>query len=35
MPLKLPILTGAFGSTDVARINWEGLATGQPSQAYP
>jgi hypothetical protein len=28
MPLKLPILTGAFGSTDVARINWEGLATG-------
>src|SRR5512147_1809187 len=28
MPLKLPILTGAFGSTDVARINWEGLAAG-------
>ncbi|MDQ1280907.1 MAG: hypothetical protein QG670_2170, partial [Thermoproteota archaeon] len=26
--LKLPILTGAFGSTDVARINWEGLAIG-------
>jgi hypothetical protein len=28
IPLKLPILTGAFGSTDVARVNWEGLATG-------
>jgi hypothetical protein len=28
MPLKLPILTGAFGSTDVARINWDGLASG-------
>jgi hypothetical protein len=28
MPLKLPILTGAFGSTDVARVNWEGLAVG-------
>src|SRR3990170_1761072 len=28
IPLKLPILTGAFGSTDVARLNWEGLAVG-------
>jgi hypothetical protein len=28
IPLKLPILTGAFGSTDVARLNWDGLATG-------
>jgi hypothetical protein len=28
MPLKLPVLTGAFGSTEVARVNWEGLATG-------
>jgi len=28
MPLKLPILTGAFGSTEVARVNWEGLAAG-------
>jgi hypothetical protein len=28
MPLKLPILTGAFGSTDVARINWDGLSIG-------
>jgi len=28
IPLKIPILTGAFGSTDVARLNWEGLATG-------
>ncbi len=26
--LKLPILTGAFGSTDVARVNWDGLAIG-------
>jgi hypothetical protein len=28
IPLKLPILTGAFGSTEVARLNWEGLAIG-------
>lgn len=28
MPLKLPILTGAFGSTDVAALNWGGLAAG-------
>src|SRR5512136_967407 len=28
LPLKLPILTGAFGSTDVARLNWDGLAIG-------
>ncbi|MEM2103318.1 MAG: glutamate synthase-related protein [Candidatus Bathyarchaeia archaeon] len=28
VPLKLPILCGAFGSTDVARLNWEGLAIG-------
>jgi glutamate synthase domain-containing protein 2 len=28
IPLKLPIMTGAFGSTEVARINWEGLAIG-------
>jgi hypothetical protein len=28
IPLKIPILTGAFGSTDVAQINWEGLAVG-------
>ena len=28
VPLKIPILTGAFGSTEVARINWEGLAIG-------
>jgi len=28
IPLKVPILTGAFGSTDVARLNWEGLAIG-------
>jgi len=28
VPLKVPILTGAFGSTEVARLNWEGLAIG-------
>lgn len=28
MHLKLPILTGAFGSTEVARLNWDGLAIG-------
>jgi glutamate synthase domain-containing protein 2 len=28
IPLKVPILTGAFGSTEVARLNWEGLAVG-------
>ncbi|MEM3018367.1 MAG: hypothetical protein QXO25_05760 [Candidatus Bathyarchaeia archaeon] len=28
IPLKVPILCGAFGSTDVARLNWEGLAVG-------
>jgi glutamate synthase domain-containing protein 2 len=28
IPLKLPVLTGAFGSTDVARTHWEGLAIG-------
>ncbi|MEM3386922.1 MAG: glutamate synthase-related protein [Nitrososphaerales archaeon] len=26
--LKLPIVLGAFGSTDVARVNWDGLAIG-------
>lgn len=28
IPLKLPIVTGAFGSTEVGRRNWEGLAIG-------
>ncbi len=28
IPLKLPILIGAYGSTDVARVNWQGLAKG-------
>jgi len=28
IPLKVPILTGAFGSTEVARLNWDGLAVG-------
>jgi len=26
--LKLPVLIGAYGSTDVARLNWDGLAIG-------
>lgn len=26
IPLKIPVLTGAFGSTEVARLNWDGLA---------
>lgn len=26
--LKLPILIGAYGSTDVARVHWSGLAVG-------
>ncbi len=26
--LKLPIFTGALGSTDIAKDNWEGLASG-------
>ena len=28
MPLKLSIVIGAYGSTEVARVNWEGLAVG-------
>jgi len=28
IPLKVPVLTGAFGSTEVARRNWDGLAIG-------
>jgi len=28
VPLKLPIMTGAFGSTEVARVNWDALAIG-------
>jgi len=28
IPLKLPIVTGAFGSTEVAKVNWDGLAIG-------
>jgi isopentenyl diphosphate isomerase/L-lactate dehydrogenase-like FMN-dependent dehydrogenase len=28
IPLKMPILIGAYGSTEVARVNWEGLAIG-------
>ncbi|HID18059.1 TPA: FMN-binding glutamate synthase family protein [Candidatus Bathyarchaeota archaeon] len=26
--LKLPVIIGAYGSTDVAKVNWEGLAKG-------
>lgn len=26
--LDLPVFTGALGSTDIARVNWEGLAAG-------
>lgn len=28
IPLKLPVLIGAYGSTEVARVNWDGLAIG-------
>jgi hypothetical protein len=28
IPLRIPVLTGAFGSTDVARLNWAGLGIG-------
>jgi len=28
IPLKMPVVIGAYGSTDVARLNWEGLAIG-------
>jgi len=28
IPLKIPMFIGAFGSTEVARLNWPGLAIG-------
>ncbi len=28
VPLKVPIIAGAFGSTAVAKVNWDGLAVG-------
>jgi hypothetical protein len=28
IPLKLPVLNGAFGSTMVGKLNWEGIAIG-------
>ena len=28
IPLKIPVMIGAYGSTDVARLNWDGLAMG-------
>lgn len=32
---KLPIITGALGSTDVARNNWEGMAIGAAISGFP
>jgi len=28
IPIKMPVLIGAYGSTEVARVNWKGLAIG-------
>lgn len=28
IPLRIPVLIGAYGSTEVARLNWDGLAIG-------
>jgi glutamate synthase domain-containing protein 2 len=28
IPLRIPVMIGAYGSTDVARVNWDGLAIG-------
>ncbi|NWG09073.1 MAG: FMN-binding glutamate synthase family protein [Nitrososphaerales archaeon] len=28
VPLRMPVVIGAYGSTEVARLNWEGLAIG-------
>lgn len=28
IPLKIPVMIGAYGSTEVARVNWDGLAIG-------
>lgn len=28
IPLRIPIMIGAYGSTEVARVNWDGLAIG-------
>jgi len=28
VPLKVPVITGAFGSTAVAKLNWDSLAAG-------
>ena len=28
IPMKVPVMTGALGSTEVARVNWDGLAIG-------
>jgi len=28
IPMKLPVFTGALGSTEIARVNWEGTSIG-------
>jgi hypothetical protein len=28
IPIKIPIIIGAYGSTEVARVNWDSLAIG-------
>jgi glutamate synthase domain-containing protein 2 len=28
IPMKVPVFTGALGSTEIARVNWEGTAIG-------
>jgi hypothetical protein len=28
IPMKVPVMTGALGSTEVARVNWDGLSIG-------
>ncbi|MEM2568756.1 MAG: FMN-binding glutamate synthase family protein, partial [Candidatus Bathyarchaeia archaeon] len=28
IPLKIPVIIGAYGSTEVARVNWDSLAIG-------
>jgi hypothetical protein len=35
VPCKIPIITGALGSTDVARDNWEGMAIGAAISGFP
>lgn len=35
VPCRIPIITGALGSTDVARDNWEGMAIGAAISGFP